>query len=92
MTYQTSPRQVEWWISASTPMGWYYFDGAVNSWLPGDELSHQGALFTVTDFPVLSTSGLPSGDYLFHFDIDTTLDGLKDNSSTSALLEVSIQP
>ncbi len=81
----TSSGNVDWWVAADTPFGWFYFDLALG-WVPiGDPsgilTTHQGPLFDLTppveilNFPV---SGMSSGTYRFYFAIDTDMNGVLD--------------
>ena len=79
----------DWWIAAETPMGWYYY-AYPGGWHSGgdnmDDLfpAYQGPLFTMTEpLEVLKISGLPVGDYVFYFGMDTTVNGVVDEGSLS---------
>ncbi len=77
----------DWWIVAQTPMGWYYYEYPDGWNLGGDDMAdlkpaYQGALFNLTDpMAVLRVSGLPVGNYVFYFGIDTTVNGVMDEGS-----------
>lgn len=71
----------DWWVAASTPFGWYYFDVSTMSWvLAGSSYTslsptHQGILFNLSTFEVLNMSGLPTGTYIFYFAVDSNMNG-----------------
>ena len=77
----------DWWIVAQTPMGWYYYEYPDGWNSGGDDIAdlkpaYQGALFNLTDpMAVLRVSGLPVGNYVFYFGIDTTVNGVMDEGS-----------
>jgi len=62
--------EADWWVAASTPMGWYHFSADTGSWAPGLVCSYQGPLFDLGGFPALTMSGLPAGSYTFYFGVD----------------------
>ena len=49
---------VDWWVAADTPHGWFYFDAGTFGWVfagssPGDlRVTHQGPLFDLGPFEV----------------------------------------
>jgi hypothetical protein len=66
----------DWWVAASTPMGIYWFTQA-NGWNPSEspQRAYDGPLFNLSSYSILSTSGLPKGDYIFYFAVDDNQDG-----------------
>ncbi len=76
----------DWWITAQTPMGWYYYDYPDGWYFGGDGMedidpAYQGALFSMADpMEVLQMSGLPVGSYVFYFGLDTMVNGVMDGS------------
>lgn len=76
----------DWWITAETPMGWYYYDYPDGWYFGGDGMedskpAYQGPLFSMTEpLEVLRMSGLPVGSYVFYFGFDTTVNGEMDGS------------
>jgi len=79
----------DWWIAAQTPMGWYYYEYPDGWYLSGTSVeglapAYQGGLFNLTEpMEVLRVSGLPVGNYVFYFGVDTTVNGLVDEGSLS---------
>jgi hypothetical protein len=65
----------DWWLLASTPLGWYYYDKSAG-WLPGREVTLQIPLRDLPLREVLNMSGLPAGDYMFYFGVDLVKNGL----------------
>ncbi len=86
--------EADWWVAASTPTGWYYFDPIQLSWVfVGSShtdllVSHQGPLFELAPFKLdlLSLAGpspvssLPTGVYTIYFGVDTARNGILDLS------------
>ncbi len=68
----------DWWLVADTPFGWYYYHLNSNSWRAGFVVTYQGPLFDLSPFEVLNMSGLPVGDYTFHFGVDMIMNGSLD--------------
>lgn len=79
----------DWWIVAETPMGWYYYEYPDMWYFSEDGMeslmpAYQGALFTMTEpLEVLRVTGLPSGDYVFYFGVDTLVNGQLDMGAIS---------
>jgi hypothetical protein len=77
--------EADWWIAAETPMGWYYYEYP-GVWHFGDSVedlspAYKGPIFNLTEaLEVLSVTGLPVGNYVFYFGVDTTANGLVDGS------------
>ena len=72
----------DWWVAASTPLGWYYYVHP-SGWYHAPDLSyvqpaHSGALFSLSPVTVLERSGLPVGTYIFYFGVDTVMNGQLD--------------
>lgn len=86
---------VDWWVVASTPVGWYYlnssmqwaqFDGDLSNCHP----AHQGALFNLPETEVLNITGLPTGLYTFWFAVDYPMDGILDINGTILVDSVNV--
>lgn len=72
---QLTGQMADWWIYAETPDGvfsWTYPDGWAAGFSP-----LQLPLIDVPPF-TLWDSGLPEGEYTFHFGIDENVDGNRD--------------
>jgi len=74
----------DWWVVVNTPFdppsGWYYYDLNMG-WTLGLLVTHQGSLFDLPSFTVLSMSGLPLGTYTFYFGVDMVMNGSLDMGS-----------
>lgn len=68
----------DWWLSAETPIGPYYYDYGTRSWLPGFGVTFQGALIDFGLFTVLNEASLPLGAYHVMFGVDSNMDGQLD--------------
>lgn len=74
----------DWWIVASTPLGWYYYDviGGAWTWYPGLSVTYQGPLFNINQVEITDTlrtfPELASGTYVFYFGVDMNMNGLID--------------
>ena len=69
----------DWWLAAQTPSGWYYFDVAQGTWMPGTSfLIWQGPLFSFPNVELLCLASLPAGSSTFYFGIDTNMNSLLD--------------
>jgi hypothetical protein len=68
----------DWWLIANTPVGWYRYNVGTDSWIPGQSVSYQGALFDLATFEVLNISSLPIGTSTFYFGVDTIMNGSLD--------------
>ena len=87
-----STDNADWWVLAETPMGWYSWDLSSGEWIPGQNVTYQGQLFDLDTYPVLNTSGLPLGSYMFQFGVDTVMNGALDIGSLfSDSVDVNIQ-
>jgi hypothetical protein len=74
-----SGSNADWWVAASTPMGWYYYVYP-GQWYYAETLddigpAYQGPLFNLPPLEVLNISGLPAGRYVFYFGVDTKMNG-----------------
>jgi len=81
----------DWWALAGTPMGWFYYDEPSNQWLRGQLVTYQGPIFNLAPFTVLHRSGLPVGIYTISFEMDTTMNGVKDTPIFSDSVVVTVQ-
>ena len=84
-------QNADWWVLADTPFGWYRYSVG-GGWAPGQGVTHQGALFDLAPYEVLSMSGLPDGAYTIHFEVDLTMNGVKDTPIYSDSVEVTVTP
>jgi len=73
----------DWWIVADSPWGWFHWDEASGSWLPGISVAYQGPLFDIHSVDILDVSGLPPGTYTFYFGMDLKMNGILDLDSLS---------
>ena len=70
-------QNVDWWLLAATPFGWFHYNPVNGSWASDLSLSHQGPLFNLAEFNVLDAS-LPAGAYTFYFGVDMSMNGSLD--------------
>ena len=68
---------VDWWLLAATPFGWFHYQVENNSWAPDITSSFQSPLFNLAEFGVLNTP-LPAGTYTLYFGVDMAMNGLLD--------------
>ena len=85
----------DWWCVAQTPFAppenWYHYNAAQGVWLQGLSVSFQGALADVSSpFEVLEMSGLPSGDYIFYFGVDNSMNAVWDGEQYYDSVEVDL--
>lgn len=73
-------QNADWWIVVDTPFGLYSYV-AGSGWLPGLNMTHQGAIFGVNDALEIVNTPLPQGDYTFYFGVDLIPNGTVDVSS-----------
>jgi hypothetical protein len=74
-----SGMEADWWLAAQTPSGWYYFDVAQGTWMPGTSfLIWQGPLFSFPNVELPGLASLPVGSSTFYFGIDTNMNSLLD--------------
>ncbi len=72
----------DWWVAASTPFGWYYFDASTMSWdYAGSSHTalsptYKGPLIDLSTFEVLNMPDLPAGTYTFYFAVDTNMNSV----------------
>ncbi len=81
----------DWWMLAETEFGVFHYSLEGN-WVPGHEVTHQGPLFDIPDFKVLSTVGLPPGEYILKFALDPIVDGVLNNGAFVEEVHVTIAP
>jgi hypothetical protein len=72
---------VDFWLAYKGPSGWFHFDFSTKKWLNGLNVTHQGALFDLSNKKVFQSSGLPPGNYTFYFGVDMNMDGKVTKSS-----------
>ena len=63
-----------------------------DSWIPGQDVTYQGALFDLATREVLNMAGLPTGSYTLSFEVDTTMNGIKDTPIYSDSVVVTVAP
>ena len=68
----------DWWVVAHTAFGWYRYNAAVGSFVPGLAVSYQGSLFALGALALFSGNSLPAGGYSFLFGVDLNPDGMPD--------------
>jgi hypothetical protein len=69
-------KDADFWLCFKSDSGYNsYYNEASNSWEQGTEVSHQGALFDLTNKKVFQSSKLPPGEYTFFFGVDMKMDG-----------------
>lgn len=64
----------DWWLVGRTPLGWFSYDIG-QEWLPGIDVTYQGALFDLPVQQVLNMAHLPVGSYTFYFGVDMLMNG-----------------
>ncbi|MBV6342928.1 hypothetical protein [Candidatus Magnetobacterium casense] len=87
----------DWWISANTPFGAYYYDVISGAWtwkaakVDNIPVTYMGPLFSFEGFsPLIDVAGLPVGTYSLNFQVDTTMNGTKDGSVYSSAVTVNV--
>ncbi len=76
---------------ADTPFGRYYYNK--NKWLSEFHVTYQGPLVALTPpVEVLNVSGLPAGNYTFHFGVDGNRNGIFDEPFYYDGVKASITP
>ena len=74
----------DWWFVAYSPWGHYYSYVYPDQWIDiGTDLSrlspsYQGQLGNVSDMKLFDVTGIPSGNYILYFGVDTKRDGKLD--------------
>jgi len=85
-------QNADWWLVASTPFGWYYYNVGAGTWEPGLNVTYQGPLFNLASMEVLNITGLPAGAYTLYFGIDTTPNGIVDGQLFYDSVAVTVTP
>jgi hypothetical protein len=74
----------DWWVLVKTafppPNDWYYYDLPTRSWMSGQDVTYQKALFNLSQKNIQINSKLPPGTYDFFFGVDLDMNGLIDIS------------
>ena len=70
-----STDNADWWVLGDTPFGWYRYNVGGDTWVPGQAVTYQGAMFDLGSYEVLNMSNLPLGSYTFYFGVDTNMNG-----------------
>ncbi len=81
--------KADWWIMAYTPSKQWYYLMYPNQWvLLGSTLNqsamqpaYQGLLRNLTNMTLVDTTGLPTGNYIVYFGVDTSMNGVLDSGS-----------
>lgn len=82
----------DWWLVASTPFGWFYYNVGLGGWLPGLSATYQGPLFSLGTMEVLNITGLPTGSYTLYFGADMTPNGVVDGQLFYDTVVVTVAP
>jgi len=72
-----SSKNVDWWIVANTPFGWYSYVYPTG-WVTGINLCTQSQLFDLSPPFEIFNATLPIGKYFFYFAVDDNVDGMPD--------------
>ncbi len=78
------PQNVDWWMVAKSPSGdWHYYVHPHQWIVAGPSLAnvsfaHQGPVFNLNPFQVLSATNLQPGTHRFYFGVDLNMNGLLD--------------
>ena len=76
---------VEMWILADTPFGWFHYEfGGGGQWLPGENVAFQGSLADLAPTVILNQPLFP-GSYRFYYDIDLVVNGVRDSGFTDSV-------
>ncbi len=79
-------KNADWWFVAYTPWGHWFSYVYPNRWIDiGTDLSqvspaYQGPLADVSSLTLFDTTGIPDGNYVFYFGVDTNMNGVLDYS------------
>lgn len=77
-------QDADWWVqvrtSFSPPNDWYYYDLPTRSWMSGQDVTNQSALFYLSSKNIQIQKELPPGTYDFYFGVDLDMNGLVDFS------------
>ena len=68
----------DWWVLIDTAFGWYRYNLAGGSFVPGLAVTHQGPLFALSPYTVFNGTYLPAGSYKFYFGVDGNMNGAPD--------------
>jgi hypothetical protein len=68
----------DWWLAGRSPFGWFSYHIG-QEWLPGIDVTYQGALFDLPVRQVLNMTQLPVGSYTFYFGVDMLMNGSFDS-------------
>ena len=68
----------DWWVLVDTALGWYRYNLAAGSFVPGLAVTHQGPLFALNPYTVFNGTYLPAGSYTFYFGVDGNMNGVPD--------------
>ena len=67
-------QNADWWVLVKLqPGGWYHYK--TNGWKYGQSVTYQGALYNVSSYEALNTTGLEAGFYKFYFAVDMIRNG-----------------
>jgi len=95
LSVQFDPQEYEgaaadWWLYAEVGGTYYYYDYLSANWVPGFQVTAQGALATLPPFNVLSLRGLPPGVYNVTFGVDLVMNGRLGNDAYLDTMEFTI--
>jgi hypothetical protein len=77
-------QNADWWLVANAPGGHWYSYHYPNSWvhiesnLSGLTPAYQGPLVDIAGLALFDTNGIPSGQYIIYFGVDTNMNGVLD--------------
>jgi hypothetical protein len=71
-----STDNADFWLAYKTASGWYHYNKTTKTWDPGLGVTHQGALFDLSNKKVFQSSGLSPGTYRFYFGVDLNMNGI----------------
>ena len=77
-------KNADWWFVALSPSGHWFSYAYPNRWNDiGTDLSqvspaYQGPLADISSLVLFDTTGIPSGNYVFYFGVDTNMNGVLD--------------
>ena len=85
-------QNADWWVVMASPWGewfsyvypkqwvdlWHDVSTPITTALSGVSPAYKGPLVNKSGLAVLDTTGLPSGNYVFYFGVDTNMNGVLD--------------
>jgi hypothetical protein len=70
-----STANADYWLAYKGPSGWVHYNKTTKTWESGLDVTHQGALFDLSNKKVFQKSGMTPGNYMFYFGVDMVMDG-----------------